>query len=78
MSSPPFFVSAGVSQAAVVDDGPTCRRSKSKPTVSESNLDKIKAGPARAKIHWTAIPGVRFRGRLLRMVPTVRSRQSEP
>jgi RND family efflux transporter MFP subunit len=38
--------------------------------VSESNLDKIKPDQP-CEIQLDALPGVRFRGRLLRMVPTV-------
>ncbi|MEO7728314.1 MAG: efflux RND transporter periplasmic adaptor subunit [Burkholderiales bacterium] len=63
------FSSALGSQAAVVTMADMSTL-EVEADVSESNLDKIKPDQP-CEIQLDALPGVRFRGRLLRMVPTV-------
>ena len=63
------FSSALGSQAAVVTMADMSTL-EVEADVSESNLDKIKPDQP-CEIQLDAMPGVRFRGRLLRMVPTV-------
>ena len=63
------FSSALGSQAAVVTMADMSTL-EVEADVSESNLDKIKPEQP-CEIQLDALPGVRFRGRLLRMVPTV-------